>query len=170
MTSSADKEALVRFALPRPLGLQRRNSVDARNVSTQIDQANQQDSLYNTPSTFAVYLMRNVLDLVKKGGGLAAMEKKNLEKAKLLYDAIDARPDFYKCPVEKNARSVMNVVFTLPKEELETEFLAAAKKAGMEGLKGHRSVGGIRASIYNAVPVEWVKALAELMTSFHKGS
>jgi phosphoserine aminotransferase len=129
-----------------------------------------EESLYNTPATFAIYLMRNVLDLVKKGGGLAAVEKTNREKAKLLYDAIDGRPDFYKCPVEKSARSTMNVVFTLPKEELETEFLAAAKKQGMEGLKGHRSVGGIRASIYNAVPLEWVKALAELMTSFHKGA
>ncbi len=128
------------------------------------------NSLYNTPATFAIYLVRNVLDVVKKGGGLAAMEKRNREKAKLLYDVIDSRPDFYKCPVDKAARSTMNVVFTLPKEELETEFLAAAKKQGMEGLKGHRSVGGIRASIYNAVQVEWVKALAELMTSFHRGA
>ena len=129
-----------------------------------------ENSLYNTPATFAIYLVRNVLDVVKKGGGLVAMEKRNREKAKLLYDAIDSRPDFYKCPVDKAARSSMNVVFTLPKEELETEFLAAAKKQGMEGLKGHRSVGGIRASIYNAVQVEWVKALAELMTSFHRGA
>jgi phosphoserine aminotransferase len=98
------------------------------------------------------------------------MEKRNREKAKMLYDAIDSRPDFYKCPVEKTARSTMNVVFTLPKEELETEFLAAAKKQGMEGLKGHRSVGGIRASIYNAVEPAWVKALAELMTSLLKGA
>jgi phosphoserine aminotransferase len=129
-----------------------------------------EDSLYNTPSTFAVYLMRNVLDSVKKAGGLPAMEKRNREKAKLLYDAIDARPDFYKGPVEKNARSTMNVVFNLPTPDLEAEFLAAAKKQGMEGLKGHRSVGGIRASIYNAVTPEWVKALAELMTGFHKGA
>jgi phosphoserine aminotransferase len=129
-----------------------------------------EDSLYNTPSTFAVYLMRNVLDSVKKAGGLPAMEKRNREKAKLLYDAIDGRPDFYKGPVEKSARSTMNVVFNLPTPELEAEFLAAAKKLGMEGLKGHRSVGGIRASIYNAVTVEWVKALAELMAGFHKGA
>jgi len=129
-----------------------------------------EDSLYNTPSTFAIYLMRNVLDSVKKAGGLPATEKRNREKAKLLYDAIDGRPDFYKGPVEKNARSTMNVVFNLPTPELEAEFLAAAKKQGMEGLKGHRSVGGIRASIYNAVTVEWVKALAELMTGFHKGT
>jgi phosphoserine aminotransferase len=129
-----------------------------------------EESLYNTPPTFAIYLVRNVLDAVKKTGGLAAMEKRNREKAALLYDAIDARPDFYKCPVDRAARSTMNVVFTLPNTDLETEFLATAKKQGMEGLKGHRSVGGIRASIYNAVKPEWVKALAELMNAFHKGA
>lgn len=128
-----------------------------------------ENSLYNTPSTFAVYLVRNVLDLVKKGGGLAAMEKTNREKAEALYRAIDARPDFYKCPVEQAARSVMNVVFNLPTPELEAEFVAAAQKLGMVGLKGHRSVGGIRASIYNAVPLEWVRALVAFMSDFHKG-
>lgn len=127
-------------------------------------------SLYNTPPTFSIYLVRNVLDIVKRGGGLAAMETRNLEKARLLYDAIDARPDFYSCPVEKSARSTMNVVFNLPSEALEGEFVSAAQKAGMVGLKGHRSVGGIRASIYNAVPVEWVRALAGFMNDFHKGS
>ncbi|MBM4361835.1 MAG: 3-phosphoserine/phosphohydroxythreonine transaminase [Deltaproteobacteria bacterium] len=127
-------------------------------------------SLYNTPPTFSIYLVRNVLDIVKRGGGLAAMEARNLEKATLIYDAIDARPDFYSCPVEKGARSTMNVVFNLPSEALEGEFVSAAQKAGMVGLKGHRSVGGIRASIYNAVPVEWVRALAGFMNDFHKGS
>jgi phosphoserine aminotransferase len=129
-----------------------------------------ENSLYNTPSTFAIYLMRNVLDIVKSTGGLPAMEKRNREKAKVLYDAIEARPDFYKCPVEREARSTMNVVFNLPTPELEAEFVSAAKKKGMEGLKGHRSVGGIRASIYNAVPIEWVRALAEFMADFHKGA
>jgi phosphoserine aminotransferase len=129
-----------------------------------------ENSLYNTPATFAIYLVRNVLEIVKSTGGLAAMEKRNLEKAKLLYDAIEARPEFYKGPVEKSARSTMNVVFNLPTEELEAEFVSVAKKKGMEGLKGHRSVGGIRASIYNAVPTEWVKALAEFMNDFHKGA
>lgn len=128
-----------------------------------------ENSLYNTPSTFAVYLVRNVLELMKKGGGLAAMEKRNREKAETLYRAIDARPDFYKCPVEPGARSVMNVVFNLPTPELEAEFVAGAQKQGMVGLKGHRSVGGIRASIYNAVPLEWVRALVAFMAEFHKG-
>jgi phosphoserine aminotransferase len=124
------------------------------------------NSLYNTPPTFSVYVLRNVLDEMKKQGGLAAVEKINREKAALLYSAIDARPDFYSSPVEKAARSSMNVVFTLKTPELETEFLAEAKKLKMEGLKGHRSVGGMRASIYNAVPVEAVKALADLMLKF----
>lgn len=128
------------------------------------------NSLYNTPPTFSIYLMRNVLELVKATGGVAAMEKRNREKANLLYAAIDARPDFYKGPVERDARSTMNVVFNLPTEALEAEFVSAAQKQGMVGLKGHRSVGGIRASIYNAVPVEWVRALAEFMNGFHKGA
>jgi len=124
------------------------------------------NSLYNTPPTFSVYVLRNVLDDIKKQGGLAAMEKKNREKANLIYSAIDARPDFYSSPVDKGSRSTMNVVFTLKTPELETEFLAEAKKQRMEGLKGHRSVGGMRASIYNAVPVADVKALADLMLKF----
>jgi phosphoserine aminotransferase len=129
-----------------------------------------ENSLYNTPSTFSIYLIRNVLEIVKRDGGLAAVEKRNRQKAKLLYDAIDARPDFYKCPVERDSRSTMNVVFNLPNEELEAKFVAASQKAGMVGLKGHRSVGGIRASIYNAVTVEWVTALAQFMNEFEKGA
>lgn len=124
------------------------------------------NSLYNTPPTFSVYVLRNVLDDLKKNGGLAAAEKRNNEKAKLLYDVIDARPDVFSTPVEKSARSTMNVVFTLKSEAIEAEFLAEAQKRKMVGLKGHRSVGGFRASIYNAVPVEWVKALADLMKEF----
>jgi phosphoserine aminotransferase len=124
------------------------------------------NSLYNTPPTFSVYVLRNVLDDLKKNGGLAAAEKRNNEKAKLLYDVIDARPDVFSTPVEKAARSTMNVVFTLKSEAIEAEFLAEAQKRKMVGLKGHRSVGGFRASIYNAVPVEWVKALADLMKEF----
>jgi phosphoserine aminotransferase len=126
------------------------------------------NSLYNTPPTFSVYVLRNVLDEVKKSGGLAAMEKLNREKAKLIYDAIDERSDLYSSPVEKDSRSTMNVVWTLKTPELEAEFLAEAQKRGMIGLKGHRSVGGMRASIYNAVPLEAVRSLAELMRSFKK--
>ncbi|HEY3496773.1 MAG TPA: 3-phosphoserine/phosphohydroxythreonine transaminase [Polyangiaceae bacterium] len=124
------------------------------------------NSLYNTPPTFSVYVLRNVLDEFKKQGGLAAVEKVNREKAKLLYDVIDARSDFYSSPVEKAARSTMNVVFTLKTPELEAEFLAEAQKRKMVGLKGHRSVGGFRASIYNAVTLDWVKGLAGFMKEF----
>jgi phosphoserine aminotransferase len=127
-----------------------------------------ENSLYNTPPTLSVYLVRNVLELVKQSGGLPAVERKNREKGDLLYAAIDARPDFYRCPVEKDSRSYMNVVFNLPTPELETEFVAAASKAGFVGLKGHRSVGGVRASIYNAVEREWVQALVAFMNTFHK--
>ncbi len=127
------------------------------------------NSLYNTPPTFGVYILRNVLEFVKQAGGLPAMEKHNREKAALLYGAIDARPDFYRCPVDKDSRSWMNVVFTLPTEELEAEFLAGAQKRKMVGLKGHRSVGGIRASIYNACQKEWIQALVDWMTEFQNG-
>ena len=126
------------------------------------------NSLYNTPPTFGVYVLRNVLDEFKKLGGLAAVEKINREKAKLLYDALEARSDIFSVPVEKGSRSTMNVVWTASSPELETEFLAEAKKRGMEGLKGHRSVGGFRASIYNAVSREWVAALADLISGFKK--
>jgi len=127
-------------------------------------------SLYHTPPTFSVYLLRNVLDVVKQGGGLAAMEKHNRQKAELLYKAIDGRPDFYRSPVDKASRSMMNVVFNLPTPELEAEFVAEAQKKGMVGLKGHRSVGGIRASIYNAAQLSWIDALVEFMNDFKKGS
>jgi len=126
------------------------------------------NSLYNTPPTFSIYLLRNVLDVVKQAGGLAAMEKHNRKKAELLYRAIDARPDLYRCPVDKDSRSLMNVVFTLPSAELETEFISGAQKRGMVGLKGHRSVGGVRVSIYNAAELSWVEALVDYMDGFHK--
>ncbi len=128
------------------------------------------NSLYNTPPTFSIYLLRNVLDVVKAAGGLAAMEKHNKKKGELIYAAIDARPDFFRCPVERDSRSYMNIVFTLPSEGLESEFLAGAKKLKMEGLKGHRSVGGIRVSTYNAAELAWSEALAGYMNDFHKGS
>jgi phosphoserine aminotransferase len=128
------------------------------------------NSLYNTSPTFSVYLFRNVLSVVKENGGLPAMEKHNRKKADLLYAAIDARPDFYRCPVERESRSTMNVVFTLPSADFEAKFLSEAQKRNMIGLKGHRSVGGIRASIYNAAPIEWVEALVEFMNAFAKGA
>jgi phosphoserine aminotransferase len=126
------------------------------------------DSLYNTPPTFGIYLVRNVLAHVKSIGGLVAVEKINREKAKLLYETIDAHAGFFRCPVEKAYRSTMNVVFRLPSEQLEEAFVSEAKKQKMVGLKGHRSVGGIRVSIYNAVPLEWVKTLTDFMKDFCK--
>ncbi|MCY1021594.1 3-phosphoserine/phosphohydroxythreonine transaminase [Pyxidicoccus sp. MSG2] len=126
------------------------------------------NSLYNTPPTLAIYLVRNVLAWVKDVGGLAQLEKWNREKAALLYGAIDRNAGFYRGPVERESRSVMNVVFHLPTEELNTTFVAEAKKAGMVGLKGHRTAGGIRVSTYNAVTVENVRTLATFMDHFVK--
>jgi phosphoserine aminotransferase len=126
------------------------------------------NSLYNTPPTFGVYLVRNVLSWAKEQGGLAGIEKANREKGRILYGAIDAHAGFFRCPVAKDSRSLMNVVFRLPSEALEERFVGEAKKAGMVGLKGHRSVGGIRVSMYNAVSVEWVERLVAFMGDFAK--
>ncbi|MDA8234459.1 MAG: 3-phosphoserine/phosphohydroxythreonine transaminase [Clostridia bacterium] len=126
------------------------------------------DSLYNTPPTFSVYLVNLVLHWVKNNGGLAVMEKQNQDKAKLVYDAIDNSAGFFTGHAEKGSRSLMNITFRLPNEDLEKAFIAEASKQGLVGLKGHRSVGGIRASIYNAMPPQGCKALAELMIDFAK--
>ena len=124
-------------------------------------------SLYNTPPTFGVYMVRNVLSWLKgQEGGLAGMEKINRKKAARLYGVIDGNPEFFRSPVERESRSAMNVVFRLPTPELEERFIAEAKKQGMIGLKGHRSVGGVRVSIYNAVPYAWVETLAAFMEAF----
>jgi phosphoserine aminotransferase len=125
-------------------------------------------SLYNTPPTFGVYMVRNVLSWLKEQGGLGAMEERNRKKAAKLYSVIDANAAFFRCPVEKQSRSVMNVVFRLPSEQQEEAFVAEAKKRGMVGLKGHRSVGGIRVSTYNAVEPAWIDALCELMKELVK--
>jgi phosphoserine aminotransferase len=127
-------------------------------------------SLLNTPPTFGIYLARNVLLWIKGLGGLDAVEKRNRAKAAAVYGAIDANAGFYRCPVEKDSRSVMNAVFRLPTEALEKSFVEEAKKHGMIGLKGHRSVGGIRVSLYNAVELEWATALASFMKDFAKRS
>lgn len=126
----------------------------------------EKESLYNTPPTFAIYMVRNVLEWVRDEGGLEAMERRNRAKGDRLYGVIEAHPTFYSCPVEKSSRSYMNIVFRLPNEELEAKFVAETKAADMVGLKGHRSVGGCRASIYNAMPQEGVDALAAFMEEF----
>jgi phosphoserine aminotransferase len=129
-----------------------------------------ENSLYNTPPTFSIYLIRNVLEWMKAQGGLAWVEQQNTEKAQLLYAAIDKHAGFYRCPVEKESRSVMNIVYRLPTEALEEKFVAEAKKAGMIGVKGHRSVGGIRISAYNAVSVDNIKTLVSFMESFARAN
>jgi phosphoserine aminotransferase len=111
-----------------------------------------ENSLYNTPPSFAIYLVGLVAKWLLAEGGLAAMATRNEEKAKLLYDAIDGSGGFYKGHAAADSRSRMNVTFRLPSEDLEKQFVSAATKEGMDGLKGHRSVGGMRASIYNAFP------------------
>ncbi len=127
-----------------------------------------EDSLHNTIPTFPMYMIRNVLRWVKEQGGAAAMEKRNREKAGMLYGAIDANPDFFRCPVEKDSRSVMNPVFRLPTEDLEKKLIDEAKKAGFIGIKGHRSVGGIRVSMYNAVEPSAVASFVQFITDFAK--
>jgi phosphoserine aminotransferase len=125
------------------------------------------DSMLNTPSTYAMYIAGLVFKWLKQLGGLASMEQKNIEKARLLYDYLDASAFFHN-PVAKEDRSRMNVPFTLRDAKLDEEFLKGAVKQGMVQLKGHRSVGGMRASIYNAMPVEGVRALVEYMREFEK--
>ena len=125
------------------------------------------DSMYNTPPCWTMYTSGLVFKKLIKMGGLEAVEKMNQEKAKLLYDAIDNSDGYYNNPVTKEYRSLMNVPFTLGGgEELEKKFLKEAAAAGMESLKGHRSVGGARASIYNAMPKEGVQALVDFMADF----
>jgi phosphoserine aminotransferase len=126
------------------------------------------NSLYNTPPCFSIYVLDLTLGWIKKMGGLEAMQKINDEKARLLYDAIDSSGGYYSCPVDKDARSKMNVVFRLTSEELEERFVKEAKAGGIIGVKGHRSVGGIRFSIYNANLVANVAASTDFMRDFQK--
>jgi len=124
-------------------------------------------SLYNTPNTWGIYIISLVCKWLKQKGGLEGMGRENEEKATLLYDAIDST-DFYRGHADRECRSIMNVTFRLPAEELEKKFAAEATAQGMDGLKGHRSVGGIRASIYNAFPREGVAALVSFMKEFER--
>lgn len=125
------------------------------------------DSMFNTPPTYAIYLAKLVFDWLIAKGGIEAQEKENIEKAEYLYKAIDESP-FYSNNIAPSNRSRMNVPFFLANEELNEQFLAEAKEAGLMALKGHRMVGGMRASIYNAMPFEGVKALVDFMQEFER--
>ena len=126
----------------------------------------EKNSLYNTPPVFSVYMVNLVLRHLKSLGGLPAAAKTNAEKAKYIYDAIDSSDGFYRGHAEKESRSLMNITFTMADADLEKRFVAEAEAEGFIGLKGHRSVGGLRASVYNAMPVAGAGALADFMAEF----
>ena len=124
------------------------------------------DSMLNTPNTWGIYIIDLVCQWLTENGGISEMETRNVAKAKILYDAIDSSDGFYRGHADKASRSLMNVTFNLPDESLEKKFAEESAASDLNGLKGHRSVGGIRASIYNACPKEGVVALVEFMTEF----
>ncbi len=126
-------------------------------------------SMHNTPNTFGIYVIGEVFKWIKAEGGLAAMAERNEAKGKVIYDYLDGSA-LFKARAQKGSRSLMNVCFNATSEELETKFIAEATKRGMDGLKGHRSAGGIRASTYNAMPIEGVRALVDFMTEFEKAN
>jgi phosphoserine aminotransferase len=126
-------------------------------------------SLYNTPPTFAIYVVAEVLDWIKQNGGLSAMEQRNRAKAKVIYDYLD-RSSLFRATASRDSRSRMNICFRATTPELEDKFIAESKKRGFSGLKGHRSVGGMRASIYNAFPPAGCDALVAFMAEFEKAN
>jgi phosphoserine aminotransferase len=125
------------------------------------------DSMYNTPPCWCIYMAKLVFEWILSLGGLEEMKRRNEAKAKLLYDYLDSQ-DYYTAPVEKASRSMMNVTFVTGNADLDKKFASEAAKAGLKNLKGHRSVGGMRASIYNAMPYEGVEALVTFMKIFAK--
>lgn len=128
------------------------------------------NSLYNTPPVFPIWAMKLVLERMKELGGIEYFVKHNEEKAAIVYDMMEKYSDFYKTPVPSEIRSLMNIVFTTPNEDLDKKLIAEATELGMVGLKGHRSVGGCRASTYNSMTIEGVKKLADLMEKFAKAN
>jgi phosphoserine aminotransferase len=126
-------------------------------------------SLYNTPPTFGIYVMGEVFKWIQGQGGLAAMAQHNESKARLLYDYID-QSDFFRGTTQPDSRSLMNVCFRAPTEELEGKFIAEATKRGLDGLKGHRNAGGMRASLYNACPRAAVETLVAFMKEFEQAN
>lgn len=127
-----------------------------------------ENSLYNTPPVFPIYIVKLVLEWMKAQGGLSAIESRNRAKQEVIYDAIGQNSDYYRGHAQKDSRSWMNITFRLPTAELEEKFAKDSKAAGFIGLKGHRSVGGIRASLYNAMPLEGAEKLAEFMQKFRR--
>ena len=125
------------------------------------------NSLYNTPPAYGIYICGKVFKWIKKMGGLKEMQKRNIEKAQILYDFLDSS-ELFKGTVRKEDRSLMNVPFVTGDADLDAKFVAEAKAAGFENLKGHRTVGGMRASIYNAMPKEGVEKLVEFMKKFEE--
>jgi len=154
----------VTAVLLRESWLERAN----KNVPTMLRYATHvaSNSLYNTPPTFGVYVLNLVLQWIEQTGGLATMAERNARKARFVYDAIDRSGGFYRGHAETESRSLMNVTFRLPSEALEKLFVAEAQTQGMIGLAGHRSIGGIRASLYNAVSPEASETLASFMNEF----
>jgi phosphoserine aminotransferase len=140
----------------------------AKNLPAMLDYKVQAEnkSLYNTPPVFGVYVMRLVMKWLVDQGGLEAIGRANAEKAKILYDALDASGGFYRPHARPDSRSNMNVTFRLPSEDLEKQFVSEARAVRLDGLKGHRSVGGIRASLYNAFPKKGVEALVSFLKDF----
>lgn len=128
----------------------------------------EKNSLYNTPPVFSIWGINLVLKWIKEMGGASAMAERAEKKSRLLYSAMEESDGFYRCPVDPKYRSTMNVVFRLPSEELEAQFIKEAEGQGMLGLKGHRSVGGCRASVYNSLPPKDVEALVDFMKTFAK--
>ena len=127
------------------------------------------DSMYNTPPCYAIYVAGLVYEWIESIGGLEKMKEMNEAKAALLYDYLDSQ-DYYLAPVKKNSRSMMNVTFVTGDADLDKKFASEAAKAGLKNLKGHRSVGGMRASIYNAMPYAGVEKLVEFMKEFAKNN
>jgi phosphoserine aminotransferase len=130
----------------------------------------EKDSLYNTPPAFGIYVVKLVLEWVKKQGGLKKIEEVNRKKKDAIYGVVDQHADYFKGTVQKDSRSWMNLTMRLPSEDLEKKFTDEAKKAGFVGLKGHRSVGGVRVSLYNAVTLEAAEKLADFMKTFMKAN
>lgn len=153
------------FIIMKKSLLEKQNS----NLTAYMDYSlhSKEKGLYNTPPVFTIWTVKLMLEWIKSNGGTLGMQKRALEKSKLIYDVIDSS-SFFRSPVDPTFRSKMNLVFRLPSEELEEQFLGEAKKHGMLGLKGHRSVGGLRASLYNALPVDDVVALAQFMKEFER--